>query len=77
MGLLSVLISSIVAFLFYTTGHLALMILAVVAAFGNFWLWGVLRNETQTTPNWVKWINLVFTLIGIVLLFTVIIMMYK
>jgi prepilin signal peptidase PulO-like enzyme (type II secretory pathway) len=70
MGLLSVLISSIAAFLFYITGNLALMILAIIAAFGNFWSWGVMRNETQTAPKWITWINLLFTLIGIVLLIT-------
>jgi hypothetical protein len=77
MGLLSVLISAIAALLFYITGHLAPMILAIIAAFGNFWSWGVLRSKAQTAPNWIKWINLVFTLIGIVLLITVLMMMYK
>ena len=76
MGFLSVLISSVAAFLFYTTGHLALMILAIIAAFANLWSWGVLRNETQATPNWIKWINLALTVIGIVLLFTVILIKY-
>jgi len=76
MGLLSVLISAIVAFLFYIAGHLALMILAILTAFGNFWSWGVMRNETQTAPKWITWINLVFTTIGIGLLFTGLIMIY-
>jgi len=70
MGLLSVLISSIAAFLFYITGHLALMIFAIIAVFCNFWSWGVMRNETKTTPKWITWINMLFTLIGIVLLIT-------
>lgn len=76
MGLLSVLISAVAAFLFYMTGHLALMTLAIVAAFGNFWSWGVMRNKTKPAPNWIAWINLVFTLIGIVLLFTGLLMKY-
>ena len=76
MGFLSVLISIVAAFLFYITGQLALMILAVIVAFGSFWTWGVLRNETQAAPNWIKWINLVFTLIGIVLLFIALTMYY-
>ncbi len=70
MGFLSVLINAVAAFLFYITGHLALMILAIIAVFGNFWSWRVLRNEAQAAPKWIIWINLVFTIIGIVLLFT-------
>ncbi len=76
MGFLSVLISAIAAFLFYITGHLTLMILATLTAFGNFWSWGVLRNKTQAAPKWITWINLVFTTIGIVLLFTGLIKIY-
>jgi len=77
MGLLSVLISAVAAFLFYITGHLALMIPAIIVAFGSFWSWGVLRNEAQAASNWIKWINLAFTIIGIVLLFTGIAKIYK
>ena len=77
MGFLSVLISAVAAFLFYIAGQLALMILAIILVFCNFWSWQVLRNEAQTAPNWIKWINLVFTIIGIVLLFTGLNMIYK
>jgi threonine/homoserine/homoserine lactone efflux protein len=77
MGFLSVVISAVAAFLFYTTGHLELMILSIILVFCNFWSWGVLRNEAQSAPNWIKWINLVFTIIGIVLLFTGLTMIYK
>ena len=77
MGFLSVLISAVAAFLFYITGHLALMILAIIMVFSNFWSCRVLRNEAQAAPNWIKWINLVFTTIGIVLLFTGLTMIYK
>lgn len=77
MGFLSVLISAVAAVLFYMTGHLAHMILAIIVAFGSFWSWGVLRNEAQAAPNWIKLINLAFTIIGIVLLFTGITMIYK
>lgn len=77
MGFLSVLISAVAAFLFYITGHLTLMILAIILAFGNFWSWGVLRREAQAAPNWIKWINLVFTIIGIALLFTGLTIIYK
>ena len=76
MGYLSVLIGAVAAFLFYITGHLALMILAIIVIFGNFWSWGVLRKEAQAAPNWIKWINLVFTIIAIVLLFTGLNMIY-
>ncbi len=76
MGFLSVLIGAVAAFLFYITGHLALMILAILVVFGNFWSWGVLRNEAQAAPNLIKWINLVFTAIGIVLLFIALTMYY-
>jgi hypothetical protein len=44
MGWLSILLSAIAAFLFYKTGHLALMILSIIAALGNFWSWGVMHN---------------------------------
>ncbi len=77
MGFLPVLISAVAAFLFYTTGHLSLMILAIVLVFCNFWSWGVLRKEAQAAPNWIKWINLVFTIIGIALLFTGLTMIYR
>jgi hypothetical protein len=53
------------------------MIPAIIVAFGSFWSWGVLRNEAQAVPNWIKWINLAFTIIGIVLLFTGITKIYK
>jgi uncharacterized protein with PQ loop repeat len=76
MGLLSVLISAVAALLFYITGHRALIILAIIVAFGNFWSWGVMRNKAQAAPNWIKWINLLFTTIAIVLLFTGILMKY-
>jgi len=76
MGFLSVLIGAVAAFMFYITGHLELMVLTIIVVFGNFWSWGVLRKEAQAAPNWIKWINLVFTTIGIVLLITGIFMMY-
>jgi len=44
MGWLSVLLSAIAAFLFYKTGRFALTILAIIAALGNFWSWGVMHN---------------------------------
>lgn len=76
MGFLSVLIGTVAAFLFYITGHISFMILAITVVFGNFWSWGVLRNEAQAAPNWIKWINLVLTTIGIVLLTIGLFMMY-
>jgi len=76
MGYLSVLIGAVAAFLFYITGHLALMILAIIVVFGSFWSLGVLSNEAKAAPNWIKWINLVFTIIAIVLLFTGLNMIY-
>jgi len=77
MGFLPVLISAVASSLFYITGHHTLMILAIILVFCNFWLWGVLRKEAQAAPNWIKWINLLFTIIGIVLLFTGLTMIYK
>jgi len=77
MGFLSVLISAVAASLFYVTGNSTLMILAIILVFCNFWLWDVLRKEAQAAPNWVKWMNLVSTVIGIVLLFTGLTMIYK
>ena len=76
MGFLSVLISAVAAYLFYTLGHMSLMMLAIILVFGNFWSVRVLRNTAQAAPNWIKWINLVFTSVGIVLMFTGLIMMY-
>lgn len=77
MGFLSVLISAVAAVLLYKTGQLSLMILAITASLGSFWTWGVLRKESQTAPKWIKWINLAFTIIGIVLLFIGITEIYK
>jgi hypothetical protein len=77
MGFLSVLISAVAAVLFYNTGQLSLMILAITAALGNFWTWGVLRKKPQTASKWIKWINLAFTIIAIVLLFMGIAKIYK
>jgi len=77
MGFLAVLISAVAAVLFYKTGQHSLMILAVTAALGSFWTWGVLRKEPQTAPKWIKWINLAFTIIGIVLLFIGITRIYE
>ncbi len=77
MGFLSVLISAVAAFLFYMTGHPTHMILAVVVALGSLWTWGVLRKEDRAAPHWIKWINLAFTTIGIVLLFIGISKIYK
>jgi hypothetical protein len=77
MGFLSVLISAGAAFLFYMTGHPTHMILAIVVAFGSLWTWGVLRKEAHAAPNWIKWTNLAFTTIGIVLLFIGITKIYK
>lgn len=77
MGFLSVLISAVAAVLFYMTGQHSLMYLAFTVALGSFWTWEVLRKEPQTAPKWIKWINLVFTIIGIVLLFIGITMIYE
>ena len=77
MGFLPVLISAVAAALFYITGQQALMILAIILVFCNFWLWDVLRKEGQAAPNWIKWMNLVSTIIGIVLLFTGLTTIYK
>ncbi len=99
MGWLSVLLSSIAAFLLFKTGHTALMILSVVAAVGCFWSWGVMHNyatelakhrqnytggfyditphEAQTVPDWVSWVNMGFSLLGLILLITGIIITIK
>jgi hypothetical protein len=77
MGFLSILISAVAAVLFYKIGQLSLMILAITATLGSFWTWAVLRKEPQAAPKWIKWINLAFTIIGIVLLFTGIAEIYK
>jgi len=77
MGFLSVLISAVAAFLFYITGQQELMILAIILVFCNFWFWDVLRKEGQAAPNWIKWMNLASTIIGIVLLFTGLSTIYK
>ncbi len=76
MGFLSVPISAVAAYLFYITGNHELMILAVITVFGNFWSWRVLRNEAQAATKWIIWLNMAFTTIGIVLLFTGIIKIY-
>ena len=76
MGFLSVPISAVAAYLFYITGNYELMILAVITVFGNLWSWRLLRNEANSATKWIIWMNMAFTTIGIVLLFTGIIKMY-
>jgi hypothetical protein len=44
MGWLSVLLSGVAAFLLFMTGHTVLMVLAIVAAIGCFWSWGIMHN---------------------------------
>lgn len=44
MGWLPVLLSVVGAFLLARTGHSTLMILAIVAAVGCFWSWGIMHN---------------------------------
>lgn len=44
MGCLSVLVSSVAAFLLFMAGHTVLMIVAMVNAVGCFWAWRVLNN---------------------------------
>jgi hypothetical protein len=77
MSFLSVLISAVAAVLFYMTDQNSLMYLAVTMTLGSFWTWGVLRKEPPAAPQWIKWINLVFTIIGIVLLFMGITKIYE
>ncbi|MDI7261135.1 MAG: hypothetical protein QME90_14600 [Thermodesulfobacteriota bacterium] len=93
------MLSAVAAFLFYKTGHLALMILAIVAAVGNFWSWGVMHNyatelakrrqkykggfyditrqEAIAVPDWISWINMGFSIAGLILLVIAIIMVIK
>ena len=44
MGWLSVLLAGLAAFLLFKAGHTVLMILAIVAAVGCFWSWGIMHN---------------------------------
>jgi len=92
MGWLSILLSAVAAFLLFRTGHLILMILAIVAAVGGFWSWGIMHNyttelakrrpdytgefyditdrEARAVPDWITVVNMVFSLAGLVLLVT-------
>jgi hypothetical protein len=44
MGWLSVLVSAGAAFLLFKTGHTVLMVVAIVAAVGCLWSWGIMHN---------------------------------
>lgn len=44
MGWLSVFFAGIAAYLLYGTGHNILFVLAIVAAIGDFWSWGIMHN---------------------------------
>jgi uncharacterized membrane-anchored protein len=99
MGWLSVLLSGIAAFLLFKAGHTVLMILAILAAVGCFWSWGIMHNyatdlakrrsdytggfyditnrEAQAVPDWISTVNMVFSLAGLVLLITGIVMMVR
>lgn len=99
MGWLSVLLSGIAAFLLFKTGHTALMILAIIAAVGCLWSWGIMHNyatdlakrrsnytggfygitnqEAQAVPDWISTVNMLFSLVGLVLLITGIVMMMR
>ena len=89
MGWLSVLLSGIAAFLLFKSGHMFLMTLAIIAAIGCFWSWGVMHNfateaarrrqnytggfydmtssEAEAAPDWVTWINMALSLLGLVM----------
>lgn len=77
MAFLSVLISAVAALLFYITEDVGLMSLAIITTFGNFWTWRIMHNKIKTATKWITWINLLFTLIAIVLLFKGILLIYK
>ena len=99
MGWLSVLLSGVAAFLLFKTGHTVLMVLAIVAAVGCFWSWGIMHNyatdvakrksnytggfydithrEAQAVPDWISMVNMLFSLAGLVLLITGIVMMVR
>ena len=44
MGWLSVLLAGVAAFLHFKTGHIFLMVIAIVVAVGCFWSWGIMHN---------------------------------
>lgn len=44
MGWLSVLSSSVAAYLLFASGHTVLMVVAVATAVGSLWSWGVMHN---------------------------------
>jgi len=44
MGWLSVVICALAAYTQYKLDHTALMILAIIAAVGSFWSWGIMHN---------------------------------
>ncbi len=44
MGWLPVLLSGVAAFLLFKTGHTVLMVIAIVAAVGSLWSWGIMHN---------------------------------
>lgn len=99
MGWLSVLICCIAAYLLFKTGRTVLMIVAIIAAIGCFWSWGVMHNyatesakrrtnytdrfydimphEAQAVPDRIARINMGFSILGVILLITGIIIALK
>lgn len=53
MGWLSVLLSGAAACLLFASGHTVLMVVAIVAAIGCFWSWGVMHAQLLYYP-WFK-----------------------
>jgi hypothetical protein len=96
MGWLHTLLPLLAAILLYRTGHILLMVMAIVTTLGSFWSWGVMHNyatnvakhrsnytggfydftktEAESSPNWLATVNLLFSLVGVVLLVIAIIL---
>jgi len=99
MAWLSVLLSAVAAFLLFKSGYIVLMILAILAAIGCFWSWGVMHNyatelakrrrnytggfyditpkEAEAVPDWISRLNIGFSLLGLLLLITGIVLMLR
>ena len=96
MGWLGVAVSAFAALLFYSSEHWVLMALAIVAAVGSFWSFGVMHNyateiakqrrdytggfyditeeEAAAVPDWLAIVNLVFSVGGLILFISALIM---
>ncbi len=81
LGFLFIFIPVIASYLFYITDHPALMFIAFIATFGCFCSLGIMYNYkshsgTQSVPDSITLVNMVFSILGLLLLAISIILLF-